>query len=58
MPSKLEGALPLTWYKEHVLRGAIEHQLPKSIITVIEMSKAVEDEDYERATRERAIYYC
>jgi len=48
--------LPYHWYKSHVLRGAIEHQLPADYISLIEATRSKRDPDYIRSEQELAIY--
>ncbi len=47
---------PYEWYKEHVLRGAIEHALPESYINKLRTIETKPDPDKERATMEMAIH--
>lgn len=47
---------PFTWYKQHVLVGAWENQLPEAYIRRIETAIACEDEDRQRHQREMAIH--
>ena len=47
---------PLHWYKEHVLRGARENDLPAQYIRKIEMIASIDDHDTERHARELVIY--
>jgi gamma-glutamylcyclotransferase len=47
---------PYTWYKEHVLRGAKENNLPEQYITKLEKVVAIEDPDRERHEKEMQIY--
>ena len=47
---------PLDWYKEHVLRGARENELPEEYICVIETIESIEETDLERRDRELSIY--
>ena len=47
---------PYHWYKEHVLRGAREHDFPTYYIEWIEQQVSIEDADVERVRRELAIY--
>lgn len=47
---------PFLWYKEHVLRGAMEHGLPRSYIAAIRAVTARGDPWRERHRRELAIY--
>lgn len=51
-----EHLKPYSWYTEHVLRGAREHNLPPEYIASIEKVKAIQDPDQERHDRELAIY--
>ena len=43
---------PYSWYKEHVLRGAQEYDLPSEYIGKIERIEAIEDHNEERNERE------
>lgn len=47
---------PLDWYREHVLRGAKENNLPEAYIRSIEAVEAVVDENEMRRERELSIY--
>ena len=47
---------PLDWYKEHVLRGAIENDLPSQYIQTIEKVISLEDPNIARRTKELSIY--
>ncbi|MFC1844254.1 gamma-glutamylcyclotransferase family protein [Thermodesulfobacteriota bacterium] len=47
---------PYSWYKEHVLRGARENNLPHEYISNIEEIESLPDPDMDRHTRELAIY--
>jgi hypothetical protein len=47
---------PYLWYKQHVLSGARENDLPCTYIESIEAVPAVEDCDAERSRRELCIY--
>lgn len=51
-----ENMIPYHWYKQHVLRGAIEHNLPQSYVSLIEAIPSKEDADEQRTLRELAIY--
>jgi len=51
-----ENLVPYHWYKEHVLRGAMEHQLPTDYIEWIRLIPSKIDPDYIRSERELAIY--
>ena len=51
-----ERQQPYRWYKEHVLRGAIEHALPPHYIQHIRNTPSIEDQDNERHHRELSIY--
>ncbi len=48
--------IPYHWYKQHVLRGAIEHGLPVEYISKIESIESQEDPDQQRSHRELSIY--
>lgn len=47
---------PYKWYKQHVLTGAIENEMPEYYIQKIKDFEAVSDTDLERRTRELLIY--
>ena len=47
---------PFHWYKEHVLRGAVEHDFPPHYVDAIRATPSIDDHDLERARRELAIY--
>ncbi|MEJ2095486.1 MAG: gamma-glutamylcyclotransferase, partial [Gammaproteobacteria bacterium] len=47
---------PLAWYKEHVVRGARENELPEAYIKVIDAVETIDDPDMERHNRELSIY--
>ncbi len=47
---------PYHWYKEHVLRGAIEHALPSHYVEDIRAIGSVADHDSERHSKELSIY--
>jgi gamma-glutamylcyclotransferase len=51
--SKLE---PFHWYREHVLRGAEEFDLPEAYIADIRSVACIEDSNTERVIRELGIY--
>lgn len=48
--------LPFHWYKEHVLRGALEHNLPDEQIAQIRAVASLADPDSVRAAAELGIY--
>jgi hypothetical protein len=47
---------PYHWYKEHVLRGAIENQLGTAYIASIQQVESIADPNPERHVHELAIY--
>ncbi len=47
---------PYHWYKEHVLRGALEHGLPQDYIESIRATPSIDDHDESRHRRELSIY--
>ena len=47
---------PYPWYLEHVLRGAMENQLPDDYIAAITSVPTMSDPDPQRSTRELSIY--
>lgn len=51
-----KSMIPYHWYKQHVLRGAIEHNLPRDYIRLIEAIPSKPDPDERRNLRELAIY--
>ena len=51
-----ETMIPYHWYKEHVLRGAMEHELPADYVESIRQTASKMDLDYFRSERELAIY--
>jgi hypothetical protein len=55
-PDAIDASLkPYTWYKDHVMAGAKEHNLPPNYIAqYIDAVEAVEDPDKERDKKERA----
>ena len=50
------GLQPYHWYKEHVLRGAVEHGLPIDYVDIIRATASIDDHDQERHQRELSIY--
>jgi hypothetical protein len=48
--------MPLDWYREHVLRGARENNLPGAYIRSIEAIEAMADDDAIRREKELSIY--
>ena len=52
----LDGQRPFHWYKEHVLRGALEHDFPTHYIESIRGADSKDDHDPDRMQRELAIY--
>ena len=51
-----EGLKPYTWYKYHVLHGAVENNLPPDYISFIDSFNSVTDPDKENAADELSIY--
>jgi len=47
---------PYHWYKEHVVRGALEHEFPAHYIEHIESTPSIDDHDTDRHFRELSIY--
>ena len=47
---------PYNWYKEHVLRGAKENNLPHDYISIIEKVESLPDPDMGRHAQELGIY--
>ena len=47
---------PYEWYKEHVLKGAKEHNLPKDYINKIREMNAISDPNTKRHHEELIIY--
>lgn len=55
--TRIDPALePFTWYKAHVLQGALENALPVHYVRLIEAVAAREDPDRGRHAAELAIY--
>lgn len=55
--TKIDETLkPYSWYKNHVLHGAKESQLPEQYIRKIIAIESIEDQDKTRDAKERAIY--
>lgn len=48
---------PFTWYKQHVLVGAREANLPQEYIDAIESIPAIEDHDKSRESEQFSIHY-
>jgi hypothetical protein len=48
--------LPYSWYKNHVLIGAIESSLPKEYIDRIKSVESLDDLDKNRDALQRAIH--
>jgi len=54
--TRINGSLlPFSWYKDHVLMGARETDLPRRYIASIEKLKSTDDDDWMREVSERAI---
>lgn len=51
-----EGLKPYDWYRDHVLRGAIEHGLPAAYVDRIRRVAFTPDPDVGRGARESLIY--
>jgi gamma-glutamylcyclotransferase len=47
---------PFHWYKEHVLRGALEHDFPEHYVAHIQATPSIDDHDGARHHRELSIY--
>jgi len=47
---------PFHWYKEHVIRGALEHGLPQDYIACLRQVASVPDSNEKRAFKEMSIY--
>lgn len=48
---------PFTWYKQHVLIGALEANLPEEYVDAIKAVPAIEDCDSVREIQELSIHY-
>lgn len=48
--------LPYTWYKQHVLNGALEHGIAQQYIEQIQATPAIDDPNQGRHNYELAIY--
>ena len=51
-----KSLLPFSWYKYHVLHGAVENNLPPDYISFIDSFNSVTDPDKENAADELSIY--
>jgi len=51
-----EGLKPYTWYKYHVLHGAVENNLPPDYISFIDSFNSNADPDKENAVDELSMY--
>jgi hypothetical protein len=51
-----KSLLPFSWYKYHVLHGAMENNLPPDYISFIDSFNSVTDPDKENAADELSIY--
>ncbi len=51
-----EGLKPYSWYKYHVLHGAVENNLPAEYISFIDSVESQIDSDLNRVTLELSIY--
>lgn len=49
------GLKPYSWYKAHVLSGALEHKLPPAYIAVLEAVEAQQDPDTSRHEVQMAL---
>ena len=47
---------PFHWYKEHVVRGAVENRLPKNYLEMIQCIESIPDPNSQRSARELRIY--
>ena len=55
--TKIDDSLkPYHWYKEHVIRGAREHNLPGEYIKSIESVESIPDPDPDNHEKELLIY--
>ena len=55
--TKIDALLkPYHWYKEHVLRGAKENNLPLDYISMIEKTESLPDPQPDRHEQELSIY--
>jgi gamma-glutamylcyclotransferase len=51
-----ETLKPYSWYMNHVLMGAYESNCPPGYVARIESIQSMEDKDFDRDARERAIH--
>jgi gamma-glutamylcyclotransferase len=54
--NKRFGLMPYHWYKQHVLIGAREADLPADYIRAIEAVASADDPEYVRAEKEASMY--
>ncbi|MBQ4838379.1 gamma-glutamylcyclotransferase family protein [Pseudoalteromonas luteoviolacea] len=52
----VSNQLPFTWYKQHVLNGALEHGFPAPYVERIKMQKSIVDENENKHILELNIY--
>lgn len=55
---KRPNLAPYDWYLEHVVRGALENELPASYVEAIRQVRVIPDANAARAASERAVYQC
>jgi hypothetical protein len=53
---KDQSLRPFHWYKEHVVRGALEHNLPADYIAKLSAVESWPDPNEDRAKKEKAIW--
>ena len=51
-----KSLLPFSWYKYHVLHGAVENNLPPDYMSFIDSFNSIADPDKENAADELSIY--
>ena len=57
LATQIDGGLnPFSWYKHHVIRGALEAALPAQYVNHLSQISATEDVDQSRTLLEMAIY--
>lgn len=47
---------PLDWYRQHVIYGAVENNLPAAYQQYIRLTESIADSDAERRERELSVY--
>ena len=58
-PTHIDNSLrPYAWYRDLVVSGAESHDLPAEYVELLRLVVALQDQDAERATRNRVFLPC